>query len=469
MPDKDTGAVLENDQQEANEGVETNIEFEDECKCNISVNFDGDYLKTEFEKQLENYRQEMQLPGFRKGKAPKELLKRKYESALKVDVLSNLLSETYDSTVTEHNLNVVNYIERPDPEKIEWEVGEPVTANFKCEVLPDVEIEEDAYKGIKLDVPRDEVPEDVMDSQIKSFLSRYASWEEVENGTVDLEDFVECEVSLAEGKPEDWSTKAAFTPQQEEIGPLTTNGIKGAATGAKPGDTIEVDARLEGEAEDLPAEYRQLGENGDTEFKLQLKINKIYRRDVPELNDEFARNMGLADADELRSYIKERTQRQMQQQRRRIIEDVLTDALVDNIDITIPESMIEGFSESVRNEWIVNAIRQGIPVEEARQMGPESVEESRQIAERNLKANYILREIGEKERVYVLDSEVKDQIRAQAAQQGWTEEKMQKYLEKNDMINDMRWSLRREKIVQRLLDLAEVNEVDWDKFEDKNK
>jgi FKBP-type peptidyl-prolyl cis-trans isomerase (trigger factor) len=131
--------------------------------------------------------------------------------------------------------------------------------------------------------------------------------------------------------------------------------------------------------------------------------------------------------------------------------------------------MIEGFSESVRNEWIVNAIRQGIPVEEARQMGPESVEESRQIAERNLKANYILREIGEKERVYVLDSEVKDQIRAQAAQQGWTEEKMQKYLEKNDMINDMRWSLRREKIVQRLLDLAEVNEVDWDKFEDKNK
>jgi trigger factor len=179
--------------------------------------------------------------------------------------------------------------------------------------------------------------------------------------------------------------------------------------------------------------------------------------------------MGLADADELRSYIKERTQRQMQQQRRRIIEDVLTDALVDNINITIPESMIEGFSESVRNEWIVNAIRQGIPVEEARQMGPESVEESRQIAERNLKANYILREIGEKERVYVLDSEVKDQIRAQAAQQGWTEEKMQKYLEKNDMINDMRWSLRREKIVQRLLDLAEVNEVDWDKFEDKNK
>ena len=91
-------------------------------------------------------------------------------------------------------------------------------------------------------------------------------------------------------------------------------------------------------------------------------------------------------------------------------------------------------------------------------------ERSREVAVRNLKASFLLREIADKERIYVLDSEVQEQVEVLAARQGWTRGRTERDMEENDLMQSLRWDLREEKTLKPLVENARVEEIDPEEF-----
>ncbi|MEF8787581.1 MAG: trigger factor family protein, partial [Planctomycetota bacterium] len=156
----DTEEVTAEDQEETAEegGIQTTVHEEGPCRRVIEIEADADYLEEEYTDKLDEFSCRVELPGFRPGKAPQELVEKKYGSRLQNQVLSGVLSEGYEEAVEEADLDVVGepVIDTP-VEEYDWSVGQPVTFRVECEVLPEVELEEDDYKGLEVEIPRMEV------------------------------------------------------------------------------------------------------------------------------------------------------------------------------------------------------------------------------------------------------------------------------------------------------------------------
>ncbi|MFP4026401.1 MAG: trigger factor [Candidatus Brocadiia bacterium] len=459
----ETGVTEQQDENDVEEsGIHTEIERHGSCECSIRIEIDADYLEDRFNEDLDNLQQQAQLPGFRQGKAPRGLVLKRYNERLRNDVVSTVAGEAYQDAVQQNELSVVEEKEAPDFESLEWDVGQPLEVEFQCEILPEVEIKEEDYKGLELEIPELEVTDEMFEQELERFAGQLAGWDEVEEGSVDQDDYVESNVTISTDKVT-WSEEIPFQPGEERIGPFEAEGIKGAIIGASPGDSIELEVTLADDA-DLSAQNKPLEALADTPVKTEIEIQSVYRQETPEIDDDLAQQLGMEDVEELRSMVRDRLDRRLEQQRNQIRRNIITDTILENIDVEMPDSLIQSATEDETRRMMTEALRAGRSRQEAEQMAHENAEVSRARAVRNLKVEFILRKIAENERVYVLDSEVQEQVRAVARRQNWTERKARGYLEENNLMRSMRWNLREEKTVEALLDEAEINYVPPEEF-----
>jgi len=305
--------------------------------------------------------------------------------------------------------------------------------------------------------------DDLLRAELERFARQLASWEQVKSRGVDREDFVEAEVSAALATGEDplWRQKVAFRPVDGQIGPFSVEGIAAAVLDAQAGDTIRVEAQLPADSE---VEDESLKELAGEPVTLTLAIETVYRQRVPEIDDELARKLNMQSADEIRSIVAERLKRHLEAERRDAAHYALIEALLDRVDLDMPKSLVDRATLDRQRKLMIRALRSGMSRQQAEEMTRSSAERSREAAVRGLKGSFLLREIADKERIYVLDSEVQEQVRAFAASQGWTERRAQRYMEEENLMQSLRSDLRDEKTIQFLLDSAKVEEVDPELF-----
>ncbi len=232
-------------------GATATVERTSPCECVIRIEATAEYLEKRYQEELESVHDEVTLPGFRRGKAPVGLVERRMGKSLRSDVVSSVISESYDEAVEENDLNVVNQVEAPDLDELEWEPGQPIQVAFRCEVLPQVELAEDVYKGLEVEAPALVLTDELLGQEKERFAQQFATWEEVKGKGVDWDDFVEAQASLAEG---DWSDKVQFYPRSEQIGPFNAEAVKTALAEAKAGDEVEMEAEVDADRapEDSP-------------------------------------------------------------------------------------------------------------------------------------------------------------------------------------------------------------------------
>jgi len=448
------------------EGIRTSINRRGECECEVTIEADAEYLENRYRERLGAFAKEVSVPGFRQGKAPAGLVERKFGQSLRKEVLSTVLEEAYDRTREEKDLEVVGEKDLPDVEEMEWEVGQPATFRFTCEVLPQLELDEKDYKGLTVEVPVLEVNDETVNQEMERLRERFRTWESVEEPSIDREDVVEALVELEDPAVGDraWSEHYDFRPCDERIGPFAPKGLEGALLGAKKGDAVVL------EAECLPEEpIDALKELADQTTRIKVSIENVYRAKVPALDDKLAERAGFSSLDQLRVTVEEGLQRRAERDTENIKEYAVVEALVDKMDLPMPESLVEGAAEEQQRRWVIRQLRTGRAVEEVKEDSRRIAEQSREQAERALKAAFLLRQIADKERIFVTESEVDEQIRALAAGHGWSEQRTRRYLEEQEMLGSLRRDMREAKTRQFLVENASFTEIDPQVFADRRR
>lgn len=326
------------------------------CRKEILFDVPKERVDKEFDLVYSDIQKHATLKGFRKGKAPMDLIKKQYTEMAKEEVIKSLISECYKEAVEKEKLAVASY---PEIKDVNLNNGK-FTFKALVDIRPDVKLK--SYKGIKVASPKIEVKEEEVNKALESLKKSYAP-----------------------------------TPKQE---------------GA--------------DKDKSPAE-------------------------LPKLDDDFAKKLGLKDMDELKSKMNEQLMAQSKgraegQKRQRVIEHLLSGAKFE-----VPKSWIERQRAHVSNDVKIKLLMSGVKKEELDQKIKDEEAGIEKQSTDNVRLFFILDKIAEEEKIKVIKEEIDQYVKAMALRQGVSEEQLRKYLDEKNLWDDLIIEIQQGKVINFLL------------------
>lgn len=310
----------------------------------IEIKLTYDEIKDDLEKEVRKESKKIQLPGFRKGKAPLSMLKKIYGDSLEYDASEKIANNWFWKVADENTLKPIG---RPSMTDLKFVPAENLSFKVKYEVLPDIQIKD--YKDINIEVPDFAVNDDEVQKEIDHILNSNHTTEQAD--TVADDNFiidVEAIRINAEGEPFEGSKPEKFHLHlnEEKVHP----DIKKSARNKKVGDSFEYSFKNETQTELKEGENKSEPE----EFRYSFKILDIKKIILPELNEEFIKKVTkekAASEQELREAIKNDIQNYYDQRTEEITRGKLISEIIKNNDFTPPSSLVSSILEEyVRSE-----------------------------------------------------------------------------------------------------------------------
>jgi trigger factor len=360
-------------------------------------------VESETGKVVSSFQKKAKLPGFRPGKAPASLIQKQFQGDIRQQVLENLIPRYLDKRVKEEDLHVVG---RPDITKVKFDKGEPLQFTAEFEVSPEVELEE--YKDLTVHYHEPEVTDDDVMKRIESIRERKAEYINIDPRPLEDGDFAL--VSLVtmggvEGEP---------VKQDEimiEIGAAdTVQGFSDGLRGASPGEEREFDVSY-------PAEYGQEKLAGRT-VRFHAGIKGVRRKELPDLNDEFAKDLGdYQSLEELKETIRKTIFAERQYEAQQDAKNKLVEILVDLHDFPVPEAFVDRQIQNRLEQTLRSLEQQGQDIKKLKLDWPKIKEAQRDKAVREVRASLLLGKVSERESIHATRDEVDREVERIAKQQ----------------------------------------------------
>ena len=367
------------------------------------------------------------IPGFRKGKAPRKYIEKIYgEAVFYDDAINFAFPETYTEAVKELDLKVVD---RPDVDIKEIGEGKDLELIVKVDVEPDVELGK--YEGIEVTEVKYSVAKADVDAELERMRERNSRMITIEDravekgdiAVIDFEGFVDG-VAFDGGKGENHDLEigsGAFIP-----------GFEDQIIGAKTGDEIEVNVKF---PEDYQAEELK---GKDAMFK--VKVNQIKFKELPELDDEFAKDVSEFDTlKDLTADIKKKFKEQNEKRAKAEMENEAVDALIKDMKADIPNGMIETRTESLIRDFEMRLYQQGMGLDMYMKytgLTEDALKEQfKPQAENAVKSTLALEKIAELEKIEVSDKELDAKLEEMAKAYNMELDKIKEMLKEEDLEN----------------------------------
>ena len=382
------------------------------------------------------------IPGFRKGKAPQAIVEKYYgKEIFYEDAFNDIASEEYEKAVEESKLEVVS---RPKIDIVNMEKGQDVVFTAVVSTKPEVELGK--YKGIEIEKIEYNVEDSDVESNLKQMQEKNARVTSVEtpveNGNIaviDFEGFVDGK-AFEGGKGENYSLEigsGSFIP-----------GFEDQVIGMKIDDEKDVNVKF-------PEDYFSKDLAGkDATFK--VKVHEIKKKDLPELDDEFAKDVSEFDTlEELKNSIKQRLINENAQKAKYEKEDAVMKAVTSEMKADIPEGMVEVEIDNMVKDMEQRMSYQGLKLEQYLKMLNKTEADFRKEFEPQaieaIKSRLALEAIIKNEKIEASEREVKDKLEEMAKNYGKTAEE----LEKNDNIKEyIKQGIENEKAIEFLVQNA---------------
>ncbi len=416
-------------------------------KKKLTVEIPAEVAARELEKVAGEYQREAVLPGFRRGKAPLNLVKRRYASQIREDVLSELVPRSLRQVVREKSLRTLG---EPRLEAVRMEPGQALTYEAVVEVYPEVPLPQ--YRGLQVEVPAPEVAEEAIQERLEKLRLDHAELVAVEDRPVALGDSVVVDL-VGEFVAEEGKTVPEPIVQEDvtvEVGaedtfPAFTEALLDANIGEER--TFEVE---------YPADY-QAARLAGRRVRFKVEVTDIRRRELPELNDEFARDLGeFASLEEVRSRIRADLEHAAKLERDNEIREAVTRKLIAGVDFEVPESMVRSALRSHLERAARSLAQQGIDPGRARVNWEKVTQELRPQAEAEVKTNLVLDRICEAENLMVTEEDLESEISSLAAASQESPERMAAMLRDDSLREALRVQMRRRRALQLVIDSATV-------------
>jgi len=412
----------------------------------LGVTVPRDDIREQYDNMLKEYSKNLQLPGFRKGKVPREVLERKFADALKGDALGRIMESALQDIFKEENLP---RNERPLPYSTPELEGEPkldleqdLQFSVVYDVLPDVKIGQ--WKGFKVEYPYAEAGDDEIKKELEEIRERNAvvmdrdEEASAQNGdvvTIDYQVFDENGEAREDLQRKDF----AFT-----LG-SGTNVYKfdDDIIGMKKGETKEFEKKFE----DDHIEPTLAGKTR----KVQITLTSLKEKQLPDLDDDLAQDVDekFKTLDDLKNSIKERLNKSLDWRLREKKLNELLKKIMENTPVVIPESMIQA---EVKGRWHRLARYYNTSAETLMQMmgGGEKENEWRQAAEKALHSRLIIETLIEEQNIDITDEEVEKEFQKMASENNIELDEVKKHYNEQAVLN-LKEELKEQKITDILL------------------
>jgi trigger factor len=415
------------------------------CRRELELEIPAEEISKASEKVAKEFAKMARVPGFRPGKAPISLIKRRFAEDIKSEVLQNLVPETVEKAVAEQKLSPVS---QPQVDKLEFNEGQPVKFRASFDVLPEFTLAN--YKSLEIEMPEMNLTEEDVNKALTEMQQRAAAFTPVEGRAVQNDDFVQVKLNGTPeggGEPLQAESVLCHVGAEETMEPFNEN-----LRGANVGDHKDFDVNY-------PADYPDAKLAGKL-FHYSVDVLGIKTKQLPELNDEFAKDVSDATSlDELKTKIRESLEHERDHRQKDLQREKVIGELVKLHDFPVPESLVE-HQMDVRLERVVRSLaQQGV---DPRAVNVDWVSLRRRQEERakeDVKAELVIDRIATEEKIEVTDEELDHEIEHMAGHSGESAEAFRARLTKQGALDRMKAKLRSDKTIDWLAQNASVKTV----------
>jgi len=427
------------------------IEEAGACKKKIIVEIPEETIKNVTDKQYKELGSDAVVPGFRKGRAPRRLLEKRFGKEIIEQVKLKLLSEAGDSAVKDNQIDVLR---EPDIdfEKIELPAEGPLKFDFDVEVRPEFDLPE--LEGIAIERRKQEVTKEQINEEIKQLQKWSGLWAPRKDGAAKLDDQIIAEVILKiEGVEEEekLSNIEIHVKPNSFIGAIPVEKLDELLVGVKISDTKQIN--IEVPKTHFKKEYR--GKKVD----IQITIKEIKSLEPAELNEDLFKKIGVKDKKELQDKINDTLQMRLEQQSKTEMTEQIYKYLLDNTNFELPSDIIAEQSASLLQRQYSNLLMRGLSSEQVEEQMEQLRAGSEQQAKEQLETFFMMDKIANKLNIEVSEEEVNGHIAQLAIQRGQRPEKMREEMVRDGSLAQFRLQVRENKCTAKLLESAKITEV----------
>ena len=437
------------------------IEEAGPCKKKVSIEIPEEAIKMATDEQYKTLRKEALLPGFRKGRAPRRLLEKRFGKDTIEQVKLTLLGEASESALKDNELDTLG---EPDIdfEKIEMPEEGPLKFDFEVEVRPEFELPE--LDGIAVTKTTLEVTDEQIDREIERLQRWSGVWTPRKDGAVEPEDQIIADALI---KAEDVEEQQKLdnievhVRQNGFIGEVPVEKLDELLTGAKCGETKQINI-------DVPKTYFREEYRGK-KVEISIDIKDIKWLKPAELDQAFLTRLGIEDENELREKTQDTLQSRLEAQVRTEMSEQIYQYLHDNTNLDLPLNIVAQQATSLLQRQYQNLMMRGLPREELTEQLEQLQAGSEDQAKKQLKTFFIMDKIAEKLDTKVSDEEINGHIAQLAIQRQQRPEKMREDMERNGSLAQFTLEIRQNKCVEKLLETAKITEKKPEKTAKKAK
>jgi len=408
----------------------------------LRINIPAEVIQSELDASYNRLRATVKVPGFRPGRVPHAILKKRFGRDVEAEVLGKIVPEYYTKAIEEAKIEPVGY---PDIDKeIHITPSEPLTFTVTVEVKP--EIGELKYEGIEIEKRTISIGDEDVDKTIKLIQENRALYsvteEEIGEGDMAI---IDCEAFIDGNQREEFSYKEyPFIIGSEAMPPEFTDALKGK----KKGDVVEVKVKID--------ESYQDREIAGKEMICKVMIKEAKKKSLPPLDDNFAKEIDAESMEDLRRKIRDNLEKRGQNQINLDYKKQILNKLIKGHDFEVPQSLVEAELQTLIIDAKQKAMQKGLPVKSDEELREEYLMTARE----NVKGVLLIEAIGKRENIEVTDDEVRKAMEEIGARNGLKpEEVMKVYMMQEGSLDTFKRRLLADKVLDLLLEKAVISEA----------
>jgi len=393
-------------------------------------------VKGEFDSVYQEYQKKVRIPGFRKGRAPLEMIKSRYKEKVTKDVLDKLLPQAYEEAVKQNNLTPLTLPVLK--EEIDFKEGLPLQFKVLIEVRPEVELKD--YKGLDLKKKIVQITDEHVQNALNYLQDKNAELHAVEREAKDGDFLI---VDLEEISEGDAKKKAKTENQQIWLKKekLLAEFYRGLL-GAKAGDQKEIEAIY-------PQDYFEKSLAGKV-IKYQAKIKEVKEKILPQLNDDFAKGLGeYKTLDELKKKIKEDLEKESQRDAEKDLANQVIKQVAEKNSFEVPESLLNLYLDNVVEDFKKSYKN----VDEAKLR-----EQYKDLGLSRIRWEFLMHEIVKKEKIEVTKEETDKWVENFAKANSLDLKQAKEFLAQKKRIKDIKETILEDKTIDFIIKNSKVEE-----------
>jgi trigger factor len=422
------------------------------CKKLVRVEVDSKKVDETFESITKDFQKEAALPGFRPGKAPRDMVLRKYEQDISNEVKKRLISDSYKKAVEDQKFDVLGY---PDIEEIQFGRGQSLQFAATIETAPDFELPE--YKGLAAKrEARSVTPEDI-ERALDALRQQQVSFKDVERPAQTGDIAVVNYTGTTDGKPltDIAPTAKGLTEQKSfwvEMQPQSfIPGFADQLLGAKAGDKRTVNV-------EFPADFvtpQLVGKKAVYEVELVEVKEKV----LPPIDDAMAKSFGAENMGKLREGVQRDLENELKYSQSKNVRNQIIRGLLDRVNFDLPETAVAQETRNVVYDLVRENQKRGVSRELIEQEKEKVYNAATHTAKERIKVAFLLQKIAEKENIKVSQEEISRRVVQLASMYQIPPEKFVKDLQKRNGLVEVYDQVMNEKVLDLLQENAKIEEI----------